>query len=277
MKMFKTLLASIVLVTLSTLALAVPAQAADLNIDYTLTTASSSGLSPADDCSPWPGNYFYEAREIHVTQTGSYSLTSYPGSNGYSYVVLYSQPFDPANPDAGCLATSGGTTYNTATLDADTSYWVYLSTVVAGVVGTYQGTISGPGNIVFGAITTTSLSVNPASVTVGDSVALVAAVAGTSPTGTVDFFHGTDLIGSATVSAGEATLSYSPSTSGNQDLTARYNGDAANAVSVSEATTLTVNAVPHPTPQPTPTPKPALDTKSIQAPTPPVSVETAAR
>lgn len=266
MKIFKTMLASIALVTLSTFALAAPAQAADLDIDFTLTTDSSMGLSAGDDCSPFAGNYYYETQEIQVTQTGSYSLTNYLSSGYFSYVVLYSQPFDPADPGAGCMATSGDAAYNTATLDADTTYWVYLSTVVAGAVGTFQGTISGPGDIITElSSTTTSLSVNPASITVGDSATLVATVTGINPTGTVDFFNGTDLIGSATVSAGEATLTYTPSTSGSQDLTARYNGDTANGLSASEVSTLTVNAAPVPTPKP------------AQAPTPPVSVETAAR
>lgn len=257
MKIFKTMLASIALAAISTLALAAPAQAADLDFNYTLSTGSSSGTSVTSGCGAYLGNFYYETQAIHVTQAGDYALTSHVGADGDSFGVLYSQQYNPANPTAGCLTATNVGTGATVPLDTNTTYWVYLSTHASNVVGTFRVTASGPGNIIQGeapAATSTSLSVTPASITVGDSVTLVATITGLNPTGAVDFFNGSDLVGSATVHNGEATLTYVPSTLGSEVLTALYSGDDRNDWSVSLATTLIVNAVP--TPHPNPDPKP---------------------
>lgn len=101
--------------------------------------------------------------------------------------------------------------------------------------------------------TTTTLSVQPSTVTVGNSVKLTATVtaaSGTaSPTGTVTFMNGTTAIGSPVALSGSggtatATTSTTPTVAGSESLTAVYsNTDGAFSGSTSAAVTLTVNAL----------------------------------
>lgn len=93
--------------------------------------------------------------------------------------------------------------------------------------------------------TTTSLSTSPGTPTVyGEPVTLsstVTAASGT-PTGTVSFYAGTTLLGTAPLNSGTATLSnYTALPLGNDSLTAVYSGDADNAQSTSSVVPFTVN------------------------------------
>lgn len=92
--------------------------------------------------------------------------------------------------------------------------------------------------------TTTSLSASPSSITIGQAVTLTASVAGTAPTGSVQFMDGGNALGAAVaVSNGVATLSTNQfSTVGTHSITAVYSGDAANSASTSSATPVGVDA-----------------------------------
>jgi Big-like domain-containing protein/VCBS repeat protein len=91
--------------------------------------------------------------------------------------------------------------------------------------------------------TTTTLTALPAgTVAIGQTVSLSASVTppqvgALKPTGTVSFYNGTALIGSAAVGT---TLSTKFSTPGTLSLSAKYNGDANFIASKSAASTLTV-------------------------------------
>jgi trimeric autotransporter adhesin len=91
---------------------------------------------------------------------------------------------------------------------------------------------------------TTTLSVSDLSPTYGQSVALTANVSGSpnpgTPTGSVDFFQGTTLLGTVTLTAGSATLNTSALVVGASSITAKYVGNADFAPSTSTATTVTV-------------------------------------
>lgn len=96
------------------------------------------------------------------------------------------------------------------------------------------------------ASTTTAVSINPATITDGESAQLTAAVSSTVPIseGTVEFFDGATTLGTAPVSSGSATLAPDPvfSGAGPHSITAQYTGGTSFAPSaVSPATTLTVN------------------------------------
>jgi len=102
--------------------------------------------------------------------------------------------------------------------------------------------------------TTTSLSVQPSTVTVGSSVTLTATVTASSgtaaPTGTVTFMNGTTAIGSpVNLVAGSggtatATTSTSPTAAGSESLTAVYSpADSTFSGSTSSAQTLTVGSL----------------------------------
>jgi len=89
---------------------------------------------------------------------------------------------------------------------------------------------------------TTQLSATPNPARVGQTVTLNATVTGANPTGTVTFYDGTTaLTPTGTVSSGHATWSGSFAAAGTHSLTAKYNGDANNAISQSAAYSETVN------------------------------------
>ena len=94
--------------------------------------------------------------------------------------------------------------------------------------------------------TKTALTSSAASVTTGQSVTFTATV--TIPTGgtaggTVSFFNGPTLLGSATLNAkGVATLTTTFSTAGTDKITASYNGTTTYAPSKSAVLTETITA-----------------------------------
>jgi len=93
------------------------------------------------------------------------------------------------------------------------------------------------------AVSNTTLSSSAASVATGQSVTLSVSIAGASPTGTVQFFEGTALLGSATLNAaGAASLVVNGLGDGSHSITAMYSGDADNAGSASQVLVQTVGA-----------------------------------
>jgi autotransporter-associated beta strand protein len=93
---------------------------------------------------------------------------------------------------------------------------------------------------------TTTLMAAPTTAVTGQQVTLTATVAASSgtgtPTGTVQFFNGSTLLGTGTLnSSGEATTQTMSLTAGMPSLTAVYGGDSTFAGSTSTAVTVTVN------------------------------------
>ncbi len=92
--------------------------------------------------------------------------------------------------------------------------------------------------------TTTTLSASPTSATFGQSVALTANVSGSSntgtPTGVAEFFLGTALLGTVTLTNGSATLNTTSLPFGTNSVTAMYVGNADFAPSTSAASTVTI-------------------------------------
>ena len=98
--------------------------------------------------------------------------------------------------------------------------------------------------------TSTSLAsdLNPS--TAGDTVTFTATVVPSetgTPTGTVTFRDGTNVLGSGTLSAGQATFSTSMLTAGSHTITATYEGDTHFSGSTSPDLTQVVQAIPAPT------------------------------
>jgi sugar lactone lactonase YvrE len=88
-------------------------------------------------------------------------------------------------------------------------------------------------------------SMNPS--TSGQSVRFTAAVSPASAGGAVQFLDGPNVLGTAAISGGSATLSLSTLSAGTHSITASYSGDANNAASASSVLTQTVGlAVPQP-------------------------------
>lgn len=124
--------------------------------------------------------------------------------------------------------------------------------------GTYGSTLSpathkddvhfaGPGTLTIGASSTPALAVrvsSPTTITVartggnspcksGEAVTLTATVTGKAPTGSVSFYDGKTVLGSATLSGAKATLTTNKLAAGWRQINARYTGDAANQPSTS--------------------------------------------
>lgn len=91
----------------------------------------------------------------------------------------------------------------------------------------------------------TTLAADPASGNVtGQPVTLTATVSPSDATGTVEFFDGLNNLGTADVSAGQATLAVPTFDKGNHSLTALYSGDSTYASSASSALVYQVAAAP---------------------------------
>ena len=94
---------------------------------------------------------------------------------------------------------------------------------------------------VTGATSTTALNVSTIAATPTTSITLTAAVAGSSPTGTVKFREGATVLNTATVTGGVATWSQT-FTTGSHAITASYSGDSTNSGSASTTTIIQISA-----------------------------------
>jgi len=106
---------------------------------------------------------------------------------------------------------------------------------------------SGTGTVTVGPIrtqtsTTLNLTTGSNPSILGAPLTFTANITGTSPTGTVDFYSETSLIGTSPVSSAKATLTTSSLAIGSNSITAKYSGDAANEPSTSPATTVVISA-----------------------------------
>jgi hypothetical protein len=95
--------------------------------------------------------------------------------------------------------------------------------------------------------TTTSLSVSSGSITPGQSVTLTSQVTSATtgtPTGSVSFYDGTTLLGTAPLSAGTASFTTSALSGGiTHQMTAAYSGDINFTTSTSQSTAIVVAAL----------------------------------
>ncbi len=171
----------------------------------------------------------------------------------------------PNNPLTGSVSFFNGTTLigssplnlgnGTATISFDpSSAGTFALTAVFNSTGAYPPSPSAPVQLqVNPQPTTTGLTVSAASVVFGNSVTLTATVSptapvpsGTLPTGTVTFFNGPTPLGSAAVNAatGVATITFTPSATGNDTLGAGYSGDGNFVASTAPAVPLQVTPAP---------------------------------
>ncbi len=167
-----------------------------------------------------------------ASYTGTFAINS-GGNTGTGAVTI------PA-PIAGSytLQITCGTSANFTCTPASLAI---SSTATTGTTGTSTGTT----------LTTTTLAISPITPTAGQAVTFTAtvsasanAIAANPLAGTVNFYDGTTLIGSATVGAGgiaTASISLTAGTSA-QSLTAQYQGNTVYAGSTSNAVPVTIAA-----------------------------------
>ena len=160
---------------------------------------------------------------------------------------------NPASLTAGVTALS----FSAIAIPAASSCTVtfYVSSTVAGAnpnttsgVTAAQTAVGAPSNTasltVLG-LTSTTLSLSPNPANFGQSVTLTATVtpnppASATPTGTVMFFDGLTLIGTATLNSGVAAFNTSTLSMGAHAITASYGGDSLSEPSVSSGTNETI-------------------------------------
>jgi hypothetical protein len=129
----------------------------------------------------------------------------------------------------------GSTVLGSSPIDASGVATFLISSLSVGahsIAATYIGNASYGGSvspaitqIVNKADTTTTLTSNRNPSNPGQRVTFKAAVSPSTATGTVQFFDGSVLLGTAPVSGGTASLATSSLAAGNHSITAHYSGD----------------------------------------------------
>jgi Bacterial Ig-like domain (group 3)/FG-GAP-like repeat len=137
--------------------------------------------------------------------------------------------------------SSGVATYTTGALPAGPDA---ITAVYSGNAAFIGSTSTGLVENITAAATATTFSVSPNPATAGQPVTLTATVSPAptgSSAGTVSFYNGSTLLGTATVnSSGVATFTTSSLPAGTDNLTAVYSGNAGFATSTSSVLSLTV-------------------------------------
>lgn len=153
----------------------------------------------------------------------------------------------------------GTTTLGSAPLDGGGVASITVSTLTAGthaITAQYGGdahfapSTSVVDQVVDRVATTTSLTTSASPTSYGQTVVLTAAVDWAqvnnlpAPTGIVDFFDGTALLGAGLLSGNQTLLNVSNLSAGSHNLTAQYVGDSNYAVSTSPVVDQQVNGLP---------------------------------
>jgi hypothetical protein len=214
-----------------------PAAAAG-TIDITVT--SPDGSSPTTIADQFTYN------KVSTTT----SLSASPNPANYGQTVTLTATVSPSAATANVSFFDGATLLGTATLSGGTATFSsstfsvnsHSLTAVYGSDNTYAGSTSSTTTLTINqASTTTSLTASPNPSSFGQTVTLTATVSPSTATGTVSFFDGATLLGTATLSSGAATFSSSAFSVSSHSLTATYAGDSNFTSSMSSTTTLVVN------------------------------------
>jgi hypothetical protein len=169
----------------------------------------------------------------------STALTSSANPSTYGQSVLFSATVSPASgtgtPTGTVTFRDGTTTLGSTALDASGVATLSLSNLsVSGhsITADYNGSGAYTGSTsptvlqtVNKASTTTTLTSNRNPSFSGQSVTFTANVSPSSASGTVKFFDGSTLLGTAALSGGQARLSTSSLSVGSHAITAQYGGD----------------------------------------------------
>jgi hypothetical protein len=234
---------------------------------------SAMRIDPSDDCTFW---YTTEYQAVTTaganwnTRIGAFKFPSCgaqvatPTTTALTYSLnptVYGQPVTftaTVTPSSGSVTPAGtilfkdgAATLGSSSLDASGMASFTTSTLSA---GSHSITAAYGGSATFGAstspvvmetvnqaATTTSLAsgLNPS--TYGQTVTFTANVAPSAAGGTVQFLDGATLLGSASLSGGQASFATASLAAGPHSISARYNGNSNYLSSVSTAVAQTVN------------------------------------
>jgi polygalacturonase len=245
------------------------------------TGVSYNGSVTAPTTAPYPcsaSTFTFLVGELYLSTAASTNLSSVtvpgPGTVTLNAMlqpamsqVTYSNSTGTAAPTATVQFYEGTTMVGTATLGGNGTIASLTLTGVTNGPHTYTAMYPGDSTYAaysFGNVTvtvtptvapsTTTLTASPSTLAAGSSTLLTATVAGTSlagaPTGTVNFFDGTTMIGSSSVGTAtsgttvSATLSTTLNGPGTHSLSAQYAGDANDGASTSATIAVTATAIP---------------------------------
>ena len=184
-----------------------------------------------------------------VKSTTTTSLASTPNPSTLGATVTLTASVTPAAASGSVQFFNGSTLLGASNLSggqaqlavANLPAGTDLLTAVYGGDANNSGSTSAALAQVVKAATSTGLTSSPNPSTFGSPVTLTANVTPASATGSVQFFNGSALLGTANLSAGTAQLTVANLPAGTDSLTAVYSGDANNAPSTSGARVQTVN------------------------------------
>jgi len=208
---------------------------------------SSTGLGGSTD------GWVMKLNTQQQTSTTALQITPNAGAPGTSigFTATVTGVTGFAMPTGTVTLTNGSTVLGTITLANGTG--TFNTTTLA--VGTYSVVATYSGDVVYGSSTTTAqtvtiqntptvaLTATPSTATIGTAIALKATVASSAgtPTGTVFFMDGTNILGSAALVSGVASYSATALAVGSHSITARYSGDSNFVALNSSAQTVTIN------------------------------------
>jgi trimeric autotransporter adhesin len=178
------------------------------------------------------------------------ALASSPNPSAFAQLVIFTATV-PNGVTGTVQFVDGGTVLNSAAISGTTATFTTSTlavgthpvTAVYGGDTNYNTATSAIDNQVVTTVatSTTTLSVAPSTVMYGNPATLTAVVAPTFATGTVSFYEGTTLLGTASIDGtGTAVLPISTLNAGVHNIVAKYNGDTVVPASTSNPAQLTV-------------------------------------
>lgn len=232
---------------------------------------SAMRIDPSDDCTFWytqeyqavsqAGNWNTRIGSFKFSSCGqalvstSTTLGSSLNPSTYGQPVTFTATVTPSSgtgtPTGSVSFKDGSTTLGSSGLNASGVATFSSASLAAGahsITAVYGGDTSFSGSTSSalnetvnqaGTNTTLSSSLNPS--TYNTSVNFTATVSPATATGTVQFFDGVTLLGSASVSGGAASLSTASLSAGVHSITANYGGSTNFLSSVSGAVSQAVN------------------------------------
>ena len=234
--------------TLTTSAL--PAGTNSLTASYAGASAFSASSSSAVDVmvnsSTASTTTTLAASATSVTQTSPVTLTATVKASTASAIPSGTVTFYNGTVSIGSVSLSGGVAaLTTSSLPAGTDS---ISAIYSGT-DTLASSTSNAVSIMVNPVvvsTTTALAASSTALTQGSAVTFTATVTQasgtTAPTGTVSFYNGSVLVGSAPLAAGLATLSTSALPAGTDSVSAAYSGAVSFKASSSGIVVITIKA-----------------------------------
>jgi large repetitive protein len=188
---------------------------------------------------------------LGVTQP-NLTLSGSPNPSSFGQTVTFTLSVASGGSGGAVQFSDGATALGTAPLNGGQASFS-TSALAPGshvIMATYGGASATVGQFVYGVASTVTLNANPTSIAFGQTVTLTAQLGPAppqgipAPTGQVVFRDSGVQVGSATVSAGAATLQLSTLAAGQHQLAAVYLGDKNWAASQSATVAVTVSAAP---------------------------------